>query len=179
MKWVYDQIYGRPLLHVVYAIVISVVIWTLIALVTKRLHFEKWYCLINRLLLVFSIIVVAGMTVASRNTETYQFQLIPFYSFIEAKIQPEIYRSMLMNVFLFVPLGLTMPYALPDSVKHIVKTTVFASCAFSATIELLQLVFRLGRCETDDLICNTLGASIGAISFLIFDWVTRKQRNST
>ena len=40
--------------------------------------------------------------------------LMPFVGLIEAQTQPEMYRSMLMNVFLFVPFGLSMPHILPE-----------------------------------------------------------------
>ena len=33
----------------------------------------------------------------------------------------------------------------------------------SVTIELLQLITRTGTCETDDVICNTVGCAIGAM----------------
>jgi glycopeptide antibiotics resistance protein len=35
-------------------------------------------------------------------------------------------------------------------------------------IELIQLVFRLGLFEVDDVINNTLGAVIGLVNYIIF-----------
>ena len=36
-----------------------------------------------------------------------------FAALTAARVQPELYREMLMNVFLFFPLGLTLSNALP------------------------------------------------------------------
>jgi len=104
------------------------------------------------------------MTVYTRGESPSEAVLIPFKSFQEAKIQPELYRSMLMNVFLFVPIGLTLPFALGGR-RMSVGITIAAALAFSAGIEYLQYRYALGRCEVDDIIMNTLGASLGCLSY--------------
>ncbi len=174
MNSIFLYIYCRPLIEIILAIPIIVISWTILACVLYKIKKHKSFESLNMMLLVIFLFSIVYSTIASRTQEVTRPQLIPFYSFIEAKVQPEIYRSMLMNVFLFVPLGLTMPYALPNTVKHKVKTTVLAACALSATIELVQLLFHLGRCETDDVICNTLGAAIGTLSYCIYIRIDKK-----
>lgn len=39
---------------------------------------------------------------------------------------------------------------------------VLIGCLTSVIIELLQFITRTGTCETDDVICNTVGCGIGA-----------------
>ena len=80
----------------------------------------------------------------------------------------EFYRSMFMNVLLFMPFGLSMPFALPNRFKHKALLSIFFGAILSMTVEACQYIFFLGRCETDDVIMNTLGVAIGATSFLIF-----------
>ena len=73
-----------------------------------------------------------------------------------------------MNVFLFFPLGLTLSNALPRKWHRwgrIILTT-FIGCALSTGIEYAQYRYALGLAETDDVICNTLGAFLGAASLL-------------
>ena len=75
---------------------------------------------------------------------------------------------MLMNVFLFFPLGLTLSNALPRKWHRwgrIILTTLIG-CALSAGIECAQYRYALGMAEVDDVICNTLGAFLGAASLL-------------
>ena len=45
---------------------------------------------------------------------------------------------------------------------------ILLGLAFSLTIELLQLITRLGYADVDDLINNTLGAAIGFLSYKLF-----------
>lgn len=49
--------------------------------------------------------VIFYMTVCARGEETAEAVLVPFQNFREAREQPELYRSMLMNVLLFFPIG--------------------------------------------------------------------------
>ena len=76
---------------------------------------------------------------------------------------------MLMNVFLFFPLGLTLSNALPRRWNRWLRigVTTLAGCLLSAGIEYAQYRFALGLAETDDVLCNTLGAFIGSTSLLI------------
>ena len=111
--------------------------------------------------------IIIGVTISSRNTGVSEIYWQPFYSFQAAKEQPEMYRSMLMNVFLFFPLGLMMPYALPKNWNGKALLTILFALALSVGIEYLQYRFQLGRTETDDVICNTLGCLIGSLSYQI------------
>lgn len=74
-----------------------------------------------------------------------------------------------MNVFLFFPLGLTLSNALPRrwNYRRRIGVTVLAGCLLSAGIECAQYRFALGLAETDDVLCNTLGALLGAASLLV------------
>lgn len=108
-------------------------------------------------------------TLLSRTPGDYELVLTPFAALAAARRQPELYREMLMNVFLFFPLGLTLSNALPRRWGHWrrIGVTTLAGCLLSAGIEYAQYRFCLGMAETDDVLCNTLGALLGAGSLLI------------
>lgn len=74
-----------------------------------------------------------------------------------------------MNIFLFFPFGLTLSNALPQSWGRWqrIGLTVITGLLLSAGIEYIQYRFALGVAETDDVICNTIGAFIGSTSLLI------------
>lgn len=108
-------------------------------------------------------------TILTRTPGDYEVILTPFAAFAAAQQQPELYREMLMNVFLFFPLGLTISNALPQRLSRWVRigiTTLFA-CLLSTVIEYTQYYYALGMAEVDDVICNTLGAFIGSTSLMI------------
>lgn len=163
MHEIFIFIYCQPLWCILLWILLLVLIWGYLAYREK--NSLRWR-VGNSLLFLGATAVVFYMTVYTRGESPSEAVLIPFQSFQEAKIQPELYRSMLMNVFLFVPLGLTLPFALGGR-KISVWITIVAALTFSAGIEYLQYRYALGRCEMDDIIMNTLGASIGCISHLL------------
>lgn len=154
-----------PLQHVARAMVILLIVWIAMEwLIRTKLQKYLWWKLCN-ILMMFGILVVIFVATLSSRSNVSDVCWLPFYSFKLAKIQPEIYRSMLMNVFLFFPLGLTMPYVLPKKWKHNVLIAILFGLILSIAIEFLQYYFCLGRAETDDVICNTLGCAIGTIAF--------------
>lgn len=123
----------------------------------------------NFVLFCAAVIAILYATILNRTHGDYKPILTPFATFAAARQQPELYREMLMNIFLFFPLGLTLSNALPQKWHRwgrIILTTL-VGCALSAGIEYAQYRCALGLAETDDVICNTLGAFIGSTSLLI------------
>ena len=123
----------------------------------------------NFVLFCAAVIAILCATILNCTPGNYELILTPFAALSAALQQPELYREMLMNVFLFFPLGLTLSNALPQKWHRwlrIILTTLIG-CILSAGIEYAQYRYALGLAETDDVICNTLGAFIGSTSLLI------------
>lgn len=130
---------------------------------------ERRRVLLNTALACAAAFIILYATILTRSAGVPEVILTPFASLTAARQQPELYREMLMNVFLFFPLGLTLSNALPRKWHRwgrIILTTL-VGCALSAGIEYTQYRYALGLAETDDVICNTLGAFIGTTSLLI------------
>ena len=130
---------------------------------------ERRRVLLNTALACAAAFIILYATILTRTPGNYELILTPFAALSAARQQPELYRAMLMNVFLFFPLGLTLSNSLPRKWHRwgrIILTT-FVGCALSAGIEYAQYRCALGLAETDDVICNTLGAFIGSTSLLI------------
>ena len=129
---------------------------------------ERRRVLLNTALACAAAFIILYATILNRTPGNYELILTPFATFTAAQQQPELYREMLMNVFLFFPLGLTLSNALPRKWHRwlrIILTTLIG-CILSAGIEYAQYRYALGLAETDDVICNTLGAFLGAASLL-------------
>lgn len=163
MEKLFTIIYAQPLYKIIISIILLVLLWGYLG---KKLKLKQWWKIFNFIVFVVVVGVILYMTVYSRTERTGGLILIPFRSFFEAKKQPELYRSMLMNVFLFVPIGLSLPFALSEN-KHPVVITVVMALVFSVSIEVIQFIFALGVCEMDDVIMNTLGAMIGTLGYRI------------
>lgn len=63
------------------------------------------------------------------------------------------------NTLLFVPVGWALPALMPALRRFWRCILVFAAAI--AAVELAQLLLRVGVCETDDLLLNCMGASVG------------------
>ena len=129
---------------------------------------ERRRVLLNTALACVAAFIILYTTILTRTPGVPEAILTPFASLTAARQQPELYREMLMNVFLFFPLGLTLSNALPRKWHRWLRIilTTLVGCALSAGIEYAQYRYALGLAETDDVICNTLGAFLGAASLL-------------
>ena len=163
-------IYSRPLWKVILYSIAAIVFWGKLSIKVSDRVWNRH----NKMLLLFSVFAVIYATLL-RTPEVSELVLMPFYSFIAAQQQPEMYRSMLLNVFLFLPMGISLPFVLDKKVRHNIICTIIMAMVFSTAIEITQYVFCLGRCETDDVIMNTLGAAAGSISFRIAKREARKK----
>ena len=162
MDGLYNQIYAANLRIIIVIIPVLVLVWSLLgAWILRR------YRYIDIIAAFFSVAVILHLTVLSRSTGYKGCDLIPFSSFVRAIKQPEMYRSMLMNVFFFVPLGLALPYIYKGKTGKRIWLTILSGLILSVVIEIVQYIYSLGLAETDDVICNALGTAIGSSSYLL------------
>lgn len=166
----YNYLYSRPLWVIVVAMIGSILLWPWLgSIVRTHPKYRRAWMAINRILLLLVLCAILYTTLMTRKAGLPLVFLKPFTKFATARIQPELYREMLMNIFLFFPLGLTLSNSLPQRLNRWVRigiTTLFA-CLLSTVIEYTQYHFSLGVAETDDVICNALGAFIGSTSLII------------
>ena len=158
-------IYTRSFISIITFMALALTAWgALPARVGARRW--RWGNLVLVLLITAAILYA---TLFSRAEGGTGLILTPFAALTAARVQPELYREMLMNVFLFFPLGLTLSNALPRKWHRWLRIilTTLVGCALSAGIEYAQYRYVLGMAEVDDVICNTLGAFIGSTSLLI------------
>ena len=162
MLW---YIYTLPLRIVILLMLILMVTWAIINPIFRK----KKRIAINAFIFCLSTVSILYTTILTRAPGDYELILTPFSTFTAARQQPELYREMLMNVFLFFPLGLTLSNALPQKWHRWgrIALTTLVGCILSAGIEYAQYRYALGMAEVDDVICNTLGAFVGSTSLLV------------
>lgn len=79
--------------------------------------------------------------------------------------------NLLGNIFIFVPFGFFMALA---SKKRSLIVTTFLSCMLSLTVEIFQLISRVGSFDVDDLLLNTIGGILGYVVYIIMEKVGRR-----
>ena len=162
MSSFFVRIYVLDISTVLIAIPILLLVWSVIGAT-----FYKYMRIIGTILAVIALGAILYATVLSRGGSSKEVYLIPFSTFERAKIQPEFYRSMLMNVFLFVPLGLSLPFVYSGTTGKRIFFTVLTGLLLSVTVEAIQYFAHFGMTETDDVISNTLGTAIGSCAYLL------------
>ena len=168
--------YSLPLLYVIISIILLDMFWAILYFIVlnkehkfssrARVHFNVF----NTVIMVFIIYVIIDSTPLQRSSYIDKLILTPFYSFAVAQIQPEMYRSLLMNIALFVPFGCSFSCVLSKKMSYCTRImiTSLLGCVLSLLIEFLQYFFKLGEAWTDDVVCNALGAFIGSLSIVIW-----------
>ena len=158
-------IYSRSFISIITFMALALAAW---GALPARVGARRWRCGNLALMLLITAAILYA-TLFSRAEGSTGLILTPLATFIAAQQQPELYREMLMNVFLFFPLGLTLSNALPRKWHRWgrIILTALVGCILSVGIEYVQYRYALGLAETDDVICNTLGAFLGSTSLLI------------
>lgn len=113
----------------------------------------------NYLILIVYLFANLYLTILSRPARIYHhMELTPFWSYIGALDRADLREEILLNVILYIPFGYLMHYAFPKMKWWMVAGAGFLLSGFTETV---QLFFKLGLCEVDDLISNTLGTLAG------------------
>lgn len=114
--------------------------------------------------LLFVIYFVGLLVVTLLDREIgkeYQLELELFWSYKETFLEnnKDLGKQIIGNILVFVPWGIFVPNFIRR--EHRFLWTVGSACVLSVIIEGIQLMFRCGLCELDDVMNNTIGAVIG------------------
>lgn len=109
---------------------------------------------------------------------TYHYNLVPFKEIMRFYTYRELvgFKAFLLNLFgnvlAFLPFGMMMPIVSRKNRKF--SRVLLMTFILSLFIECIQLIFRVGSFDVDDLILNTTGGVIGYIVFCLMNYVRRK-----
>ena len=76
------------------------------------------------------------------------------------------------NIIAFIPFGIYLPYTSESKLGFI--STFLYTFSLSLTIELVQLITKVGSCDVDDIILNALGGVIGYLVWYIYTKLRKK-----
>ncbi|MDO4483111.1 MAG: VanZ family protein [Clostridia bacterium] len=139
-------------------------------------RYPRLLSFINYLLLAVYLFANIYLTMLSRPVRMYHhMELTPFWSYAAwAQGDAELREEVILNILLYVPLGYLMHHAFPRLKWWLV---ILSGFALSALTEAVQLVCKLGLCEIDDLISNTLGTVIGVGAYMLYKRLERRKQD--
>ena len=127
---------------------------------------------IARLVLLEYTILIYYSTVLCRIAkESRGYNFTPFWSYEKSELLVE----NVMNVIVFVPVGLLIGYSFS---RWSYWKVIGFGCLFSISIEVLQFAYNRGFCELDDVIHNTLGCILGYGAYSLIICLIRKNSYS-
>ena len=124
---------------------------------------EKLVRVSGVVLFALSCLFFVYLAVFRRYAHDVQPEFTPFWSYravISGNYGIDVFAQIIENIVIFIPIGFFLPFLLGEKRSSFFSVGVFVFL-LSLFAELCQLIFRLGVCETDDLINNTAGAVVG------------------
>ncbi|MGN0249799.1 MAG: VanZ family protein [Oliverpabstia sp.] len=144
----------------------------------KRIRRVSWILFVLYImLLIYCLFISEGFGRKNFFELRYRYNLVPFQEIQRfwvhrKKVGNQIaFMNIAGNVIGFLPYGFLLPI-LNRRFRNIWLAGLMGF-GFSLSVETIQLVFRVGCFDVDDLILNTLGTVLGYCMFLICNWLRR------
>ena len=174
------------MLHIICIIIVLAVV-TLIAKYPNRARHSRIFWTVLSAMFVIYIMGYLYFVFFSRECGSKsRFSLVPFRSYVhlfDKSLDSKKYATgfkaigleaespavgMILNILLYYPLGYLLPILFPKlKPKHV----ILIGCLCSIATEAIQYLLKMGWCETDDIIHNTLGTAIG-----VWVWLWQSKR---
>lgn len=155
---------------------------TLVFIALSLILLNKRNKLIGFIVIVYVLAIIYLVFISREPTPMFRYSIKPFVAvrrglefsdgLIESIISGTVkisnwgeLKNIILNIMLFIPFGYLLPCLFPRLCWWQVIPLGFG---FSLCIELLKLLTRLGFADVDDLINNTLGATLGWIAYRMF-----------
>lgn len=133
---------------------------------------RKRYTLLVTLLIIYTIIIIYfmffgfGRPQINNTIQEYCFSIIPTrIPLWYPKKLSLLWFFSLGNLLAFVPFGILIPMIF--NIRYL--KFIFIFLISITTLEILQMITYLGRFDAEDIIINSIGASIGFFSYKISD----------
>lgn len=133
----------------------------------KIKRFSKTGLIIYSLILIYNVFIVAYGRVNRLSMVSTDYNLVPFKTIksylgvFEYGFSPISFINLAGNIVAFIPLGFLLPISF-DKFRNY-KLITITGIAVSSVIEVVQLKFKIGYFDVDDILLNTLGVVVGFV----------------
>jgi glycopeptide antibiotics resistance protein len=109
---------------------------------------------------------------------SYHYNLIPlkeikrFLNYYQTLGFQAVLLNLLGNIVAFIPFGMILP-VLHQRFRAF-GFMMLLTLEFSLGVEVIQLAFKVGSFDVDDLLLNTIGGVLGYIIFMLMDRIRRQ-----
>lgn len=113
-----------------------------------------WKNIVFLLLIEYLFLIYSSTVFLRKISGERKVEIIPFWSYEK----PDLYVEILMNVAVFIPVGILLGVILKSRKWW---SVIIIGAGISISIEILQFSLKRGYLEFDDVMHNTLGCMIG------------------
>ena len=144
---------------------------------TTKLQKFGWVLFILYLIALTYFLFFAEMAGRTDADRTYHYNLVLFKEigrFIKYRHLLGWYpvcTNLLGNILIFLPFGMLVPM-LSKKYKRF-WCVALLSFELSLAVELIQLLTKVGSCDVDDMLLNTIGGMLG---YAIYAWIRGRRR---
>jgi len=139
----------------------------------------KWTAFLAYIAVLVYFVFFAEMFGRTHLSTEYRYNLVPFkeimrfITYYKVVGGLTVFLNIAGNVLAFMPLGFFLP--LVSEHKMAFWSILCTSCALSVAIELVQLITKVGTCDVDDVLLNTLGGILGYGVYKTFEFFVRRK----
>ena len=137
---------------------------------SKKFTFIQLICMGT--LAIYILLVLFSTVFTRTKMPQFEYELGLFWSYGRGMEERGalMVRDIILNTLMLMPIGLLTPIIYRNIYRKLFFVTTLVGFMVSCIIEILQLVFKRGLCELDDLFHNTLGVVIGYFLY----WMIRR-----
>lgn len=153
-----------------YILIMMLILLACIVLFAAGYSLVHNFSKVNKHFLIFFVLYVAivgYVTIFGRSEGSNDTSIMMSFDTIREAVEArslEPLNHLLLNVVLFIPLGFLFPFIESEGLNKL-SYSLFMGLMASTAIESIQLIFRLGQCDVEDILANTVGAFLGALAF--------------
>lgn len=148
---------------------------------------SKRLIMVSRLLFIIYMIFALYVLLMAESfgrtvTDQYRYNLVPFmeikrfYSLLGTGWNGKAFLNLFGNVLCFMPFGFYQAIEFRNK-KAMIRKVTLCTFFFSFCVEIVQLIFKIGIFDVDDLILNTTGGILGGILYKLLRWVMSFGKN--
>ncbi len=167
-----SELYSVP--AYIYAVLIAAVViaWGVLVYAFRE---RRAFRAVNGAVALITVAGILCITVLFRSAQESGLVFQPFAVFAHAAQYSDVYNQMVLNIVLFVPLGLSLPTVFPKTAKHPLVGALLCGVGLSVLVEALQWALSRGTTEVDDVMLNGLGTACGLLCYAVAAALKRRE----
>lgn len=139
----------------------------------------KWVAFLTYIMILVYFVFFAELFGRTQMATQYRYNLVPFkeimrfITYFKTLGTMTVLLNLAGNIIAFLPLGFFLPSV--SGHKMGFWSILCTSCALSVAIELVQLITKVGTCDVDDVILNTIGGILGYLTYKLYKFLIKSK----